>query len=453
MQSTFRRFRNRVYTALLCGGLSVTTCMGAAQTHSAEIGLGEAMRLTISQSPVLVQTQARMAQAAARVQQSRSANGPNISLPASVSHQEYGESSTIGTLSQQSSVTYYRLGLSASWTLFDGFARRNRNLSAEEAETQSRAAYDDSVRLLMGNVAAAFHTAQLADANLRIAAADETFNRRSLKEAQARFDLGAGSRSESLNFEARANAAASEVLRQRERRTTAQTALAEVMGQATAALPLGVVPVTEGDGLSLPLSGTNVTDLIRAAMTFRPDVRAAKLGIRRSVADVAVAKGERWPHVDLGGSLDGERQDDASFDGEDFGNTVALSMRYAFSDGGQRRGRISEAQAVVDEREAVLQALSIRVASEVRQALASVAGTGARLALQERNAATVSENRDLTEREYRAGQTSLVRLNEAQRDLTSAQAQLALARVALRQARVRLLVATGEILSVLTKRE
>jgi outer membrane protein len=316
MQSTFRRFRNRVYTALLCGGLSVTTCMGAAQTHSAEIGLGEAMRLTISQSPVLVQTQARMAQAAARVQQSRSANGPNISLPASVSHQEYGESSTIGTLSQQSSVTYYRLGLSASWTLFDGFARRNRNLSAEEAETQSRAAYDDSVRLLMGNVAAAFHTAQLADANLRIAAADETFNRRSLKEAQARFDLGAGSRSESLNFEARANAAASEVLRQRERRTTAQTALAEVMGQATAALPLGVVPVTEGDGLSLPLSGTNVTDLIRAAMTFRPDVRAAKLGIRRSVADVAVAKGERWPHVDLGGSLDGERQDDASFDGE-----------------------------------------------------------------------------------------------------------------------------------------
>jgi outer membrane protein len=151
--------------------------------------------------------------------------------------------------------------------------------------------------------------------------------------------------------------------------------------------------------------------------------------------------------------LDGERQDDASFDGEDFGNTVALSLRYAFLDGGQRRGRISEAQAVVDEREAVLQELSIRVASEVRQALASVAGAGARLALQERNAITVSENRNLTEREYHAGQTSLVRLNEAQRDLTSAQAQLALARVALRQARVRLLVATGEILSVLKQQK
>ena len=180
MQSTFKRFRGRVYTALLCSGFSVTTCMGAAHTNSAEMGLGAAMRLTISQSPVLVQAQARMAQATARVRQSRSANWPSVSLPVSASQQEYAESSTIGALSQQSSVTYYRLGLSASWTLFDGFARRNLNLSSEEAETQSHAAYEDSVRLLMGTVAAAYHAAQLADANLRIAAADETFNRRSL---------------------------------------------------------------------------------------------------------------------------------------------------------------------------------------------------------------------------------------------------------------------------------
>jgi outer membrane protein TolC len=45
-----------------------------------------------------------------------------------------------------------------------------------------------------------------------------------------------------------------------------------------------------------------------------------------------------------------------------------------------------------------------------------------------------------------AGQVSLVRLNEAQRDLIQQQGRLALARVALRQAWHDLRVATGEIL-------
>jgi len=62
---------------------------------------------------------------------------------------------------------------------------------------------------------------------------------------------------------------------------------------------------------------------------------------------------------------------------------------------------------------------------------------------------TVEKNRDLVENEYMAGQVSLVRLNEAQRDLIQQQGRLALARVALRQAWHDLRVATGEILEEL----
>jgi outer membrane protein TolC len=51
------------------------------------------------------------------------------------------------------------------------------------------------------------------------------------------------------------------------------------------------------------------------------------------------------------------------------------------------------------------------------------------------------------EKEYAAGQTSLVRLNEAQRNLIQAQGWLALARVSLRQAWQGLKAATGEILA------
>lgn len=59
----------------------------------------------------------------------------------------------------------------------------------------------------------------------------------------------------------------------------------------------------------------------------------------------------------------------------------------------------------------------------------------------------MQQNRDLVEKEFAAGQGSLVRLNEAQRDLVTAQARLALALVSLRLTWHNLRTSTGEILA------
>jgi outer membrane protein TolC len=69
--------------------------------------------------------------------------------------------------------------------------------------------------------------------------------------------------------------------------------------------------------------------------------------------------------------------------------------------------------------------------------------------LQRVNADLVRENRDLVEKEYLAGQGSLVRLNEAQRDLSTAQSRLALALVSLRQAWYGLQSETGSLAAAL----
>ena len=55
----------------------------------------------------------------------------------------------------------------------------------------------------------------------------------------------------------------------------------------------------------------------------------------------------------------------------------------------------------------------------------------------------MQRNRDLVEKGYGVGQESLVRLNEAQRDLNQAMARLASARVSLRQAWYNLRTAAG----------
>ena len=79
--------------------------------------------------------------------------------------------------------------------------------------------------------------------------------------------------------------------------------------------------------------------------------------------------------------------------------------------------------------------------------MASLRSAKDQLLLQRENAELVRRNRDLVEKEYATGQTSLVRLNEAQRNLIQARGRLALARVSLRQARQGLKAATGEILA------
>ena len=153
-----------------------------------------------------------------------------------------------------------------------------------------------------------------------------------------------------------------------------------------------------------------------------------------------------YPTLSLSGSYTGERVDDPSFEGDDFGNTVMLSLSYNLFAGGLTRARHSEAKMRLREVESDLQDARLTVTSEVLQTIARVGSAQEELALQQANTRLVRRNRDLVEKEYKAGVGSLVRLNEAQRDLTAAQVQLATARVALRQAWYDLQTATGRIL-------
>src|SRR5690606_18615930 len=106
------------------------------------------------------------------------------------------------------------------------------------------------------------------------------------------------------------------------------------------------------------------------------------------------------------------------------------------------------AKYAAEEAEHRTDSVSIDVVSDVRTAIQNLATAQQQLILQRATAEFVSRNRDLVEKEYDAGQGSLVRLNEAQRDLIEAQSRLALARVALRQAWHDLRTATAETLRV-----
>lgn len=420
------------------------------------LDLKTAMAVAIAGSPTLAAAAERVAQATERVNQAAAAWWPTLNATAAgsrvdQSNTEYATNLALArALNPSATVTnpenYYTAGLSATWVLFDGFNRRFSIAGARYGEARSRASLLEARRLLLSSVAASFHQAQLAREGIAIAEAAEAFNLQQLDNAKARYRVGTGALSDTLNFEIQANAARADRITSERSYALAITGLAAIMGLPTAALPDGLEPTRlqeeSPEYMTLPASETELA----YAMNHRPDIQQIDYVIKQAQATVESARARYYPSVALTGSLDGTRAGDASLTEDDFGNTIGLYLNYNLFSGGADAARIREAKRVVTESQRNRDTVGITVANDIRQALSNLSAAQRQLALQVANAALVKQNRDLVEKEYASGQGSLVRLNEAQRDLTQAQGRLALARVGLRNAWISLEAASARIL-------
>lgn len=454
--------------------------------------LEEAQRIALENNPDLAAAEARILQAQARVRQAWSPYLPQVDINGSASktwipERDYAAARQAATAAPiqgftqtlltpfvsflppsqlisegvnaagqainaraqvEDSFEEYQLGIVATWLVFDGFARRFNLAIAKFGEQQTEAALAESSRLLLSAVASNYYSAQLAREDVQIALADEAFNQQQLRNAQARRRVGTGSLSDVLNFEVRVNAARSALLAAERNYATALIALAELMGRSEADLPEGlqIAPLEmEPDYKLQPVPEGG--DLVAYAHAHRPDVQRQRWAVEQAKAGVRVRKADYFPVVSASAAKSAFRDNNIEFREDDFGTTIGLNLRYNLFAGGRVRAGVVEAKAARDEAEQVLKATEINAASEVRQSLADLRRAQDELRLQRKNAEFVQRNRDLVEKEYRAGQASLVRLNEAQRDYIQASSRLAAARVALEQAWYNLDVSTARILA------
>jgi outer membrane protein TolC len=342
------------------------------------------------------------------------------------------------------SVETYTARVEATWLLFDGFEREFRYAAAKTNVKEFDAARGDVQRRILSAVAAAYYNAQLAREDILIAQADAAFNRRQLQEAQAKRRVGTGSLSDVLNFEVRVNTAQTQLLNAQNSLQVALIGLAELLAFEGARFPAGLAleplgPETEAD-LTVPALDV----LLRIAGELRPDLVQAAYAVERLEDNVGANRAGYFPDVAVFASR--EMSDDEGYGVDDLNTTVGVQLSYDIFTGGRRKGQVAEARAAVSEAESTLRETRLLVNADVREAYRNLSTNLAQLYLQRENLENTQRNRDLVEKEYQAGQASLVRLNEAQRDLTQAQGRLALARVALRQAWFNLRTATGETL-------
>lgn len=418
-----------------------------------------AARLAVAGNPSLAAAAERVRQAKARLDQARSVWFPRLDAGAGATRVDLAENDYQSALAQarffnpaatvDDPQDNYTAGLTATWVLFNGFEREFNQAAARWGFEESAASRADVRRLLLGGVVGAYYNGQLAAQNLAIAQADKAFFERQLKEADARYRAGTGALSDILNFKIRVNAAQADLITARRAQAVSRHALAVLLGLAEAALPANLPLAAmspEREGEMAPL---DVNQLLTQAVERRPDLSQARLGLQRLEASVGAARAGYWPTLSANGAVEGDRSEDAGFESDDFGSRVGLNLTINLFAGGLTRAKVSEAQAAVEEGRRQQADLEIKVRQAVRDAATALNSAREQLSLQRANADLVRENRDLVEKEYLAGQGSLVRLNEAQRDLSTAQSRLALALVSLRQAWYGLQSETGSLAAAL----
>lgn len=442
---------NFMLLAAICvTGVSTAECKTLDDVQV--LDLVTAQQVALADNPTLAAAAERVEQARYRVKQAEALYYPSIDAggTATSNRMSFNNAAILSTTAGGAEIDRnsekFNLSLGASWLVFDGFSRKFSNLIAGYGQEESEQARRDGMRILLQSVAVSYYGAQLAQYNKDIAEADFSFNSKQAQEAQISMNAGAGSLSAVLNFQVQMNNASTNILLAKRDYDLAMFGLAILLGRESGQMPESLAlarmdMVQESEYYELAPE-----ELLNAASIHRPDLLRHEIGVQRADSTIGATEASLYPKLALNGIIDGNRSDNADFSGDDFGSTVALNLSYNLFRGGGDKARIAEAKSYKREAARTLEQQKNSVTSDVRRSITNLEQARAQLLLQRASVKLVEQTRDLVEEGYKAGQESLARFNEVQRDLVRTQSYLAVALISLYTNRQALKTATGESL-------
>jgi NodT family efflux transporter outer membrane factor (OMF) lipoprotein len=326
-------------------------------------------------------------------------------------------------------LTTLQAGLQSQWEI-DLFGRLRADRDAAQRRQESAdAKWHDARVAVAAETANAYFAERACQQQLRVAESDA----RSRGETARLTDLSARAGFTAPADAALARASASDA----SGRLTQQRALCAVQRKALVALS-GIDERTLEGKLAaappqraLPAVGS-VASVPAEALSQRPDVYAAELGVAAASADVGAAEAARYPRLSLTGSI-GRLQIRTSGFRESLETwtigPVALSV--PLFDGGTRRANADAAKARYTEAVALYRANVRQAVREVEEALVNLDATNARATDADTAVQNYQASFNATQARYQSGLASLFELEDSRRTLFAAQT----ARVSLQRER------------------
>jgi outer membrane protein len=450
----FTVFRRAATAALVLGAPVVAAQQPAAPSlgQPVRLSLGEAARLAARQSNGVQGAQERVAEAVARVRQSRAALLPELSANALQSGRTFN-SVTFGiTLPSAPGqpplfnpagevlgpVNTLDLRGRVQTNLFD-YSALARVRTAQTAVSAARADIGNAGDIAATQAAVAYVRVLRGNAQLSARLADSTLARELLNIAQSQLEAGVGVALDVTRAESQLAGVHAQLILARNERDRAELDLRRALN-----LTLDT-PVQLTDSLSSVVSDDLALDEASAtarALRDRPDLRAAEEQLRAARQTVSAIRSERLPSVSAFG--------DQGVIGKDASRllptyTYGLQLSLPIFDGFRREGRIQEQEAVARELDVRRRDLEQQASIDVRGALLDL--TAAREAVgASRDRLRLAEQEVSQARErFRAGVAGNADVVNAALTLNAARSQYVDVLTSLQQARVSVARAEGAV--------
>ena len=340
--------------------------------------------------------------------------------------------------------------MNANWLLFDGFIREMNVSIAKYLADNKKQLEENARRILLNSVASAYNDILLAIEQQRIARADMEFQLKNLKETQLKYQAGAVPLSDVLNFKILNNTATGSQIAAEYRYNIAVYSLSSLMGIPTAKLPAYIKfpPINPDTDEHL----TSVDVYLDTALNNRPDLKSYRDLVKVAQYSVYRSYGSYSPTVSAYGTVDystsltryggGNGGINHTYNNNP-GSQVGVQAELLMFDGLKRENIVREMKAELSRAKFEAASSWISIIQEVRGAYDNYVQNIKQAKLYEKTLLLVNKQRDLVEEEYRAGNTELTRLNEAQRNVVEADTNLVQALVNVRKARAQLDASTN----------
>ncbi len=434
---------------VFCVQTSLVTAHEDDASGKLRLTLDEAKRIALEQNPTLAVARAHIVAAQAAVQSARSAYYPSLNVSAGYTRIRDYATRPARDFEQTSR---YEAGLSGSWVLFSGGARRYAELIATLGGETATEQCDDAKRVLLESVSEAFFVVIRSQNSMDISKQDAEFNRQLESDARERNRLGTAKASEVLNFQYQVEFAEANYIEAENVWRSACIVLGRLLVLDQDNIWENIELVSPDEPAADAYGVDAIPALLEYAREHRPDVRAARQAVQSADYAIKLAQADWWPTVtafaNYGFQRDGDDRlnaHDAKFNKHyDRNASFGVSASWNLFSGFATDAAVARAKASRQVAESTLEETLQQVEGELRRDVLALESNRRTLAQQTKLHDIAQKIRDLVHEEYLGGTATVTRLNEVQTDLTNAALALSNARVAVLRSLETLKATTAE---------
>ncbi len=408
---------------LMAGGLGVAVPAEAqGPTLPDTLDITRAIRIAMSESPVLRMSRTQADRAGADQLAAWGAFLPRAGVDASLSRSSFSRTTFVGeeglseTLPQtlSSSSQGASQGINLNWTLLDG-GRRFSEISRSAASLRAaHRRYDDQQRTVVLAVRREFLEALRRQDLLELTRDQITDRELELDIARRRYEIAAVERTDVL-------AAQSQLLDARIRLLSEENQLRNGLRQLVVSMGL---PPESGDGLVLagdegmPRGLPNIDLIVESAVTSDPGLLALDAERSAAAASLWSARLNYLPTINVGlgwgrGENFGPEDSFWQFDPGDTSHRFSITASWNLFDGFRREVQNAQASAAKRQAEEDLRSRRLEIERDVRRFGSEIEEWAQTLELLEQQYEISRERLDMEQERYRLGTASFLQLQSA----------------------------------------